>query len=175
MDGPSSWHKLMQAYVVVAIGVLAIIVMFDAKTRRSQENRLALILGTRGCPKALNPRQLQKEVGSLAGDVKKVFKRGNKLVQKALGTSEGMCGDDHEGYRVHRQVRCDPATDITCGLLPADEVTEGYGVYDDTGCHGKAPGTRIQCNLPEGNDLNYYEGYGNGGYLSIAEKDDMDN
>jgi len=161
MDRPSDFWQLMQAYVVVAVGVLAIIVMFDAKTRRDQENRLALILGHSGCPKAFDYSYLKKESGKLAGDSKKAYKQGKKLVS--------------EGYRVHRQERCDPFTDITCGLLPASEITEGYGVYDDTACQGRAPGTRIQCNLSSNNNLHYYEGYGDDGYMKISDKDDMDN
>ena len=90
MDGPSSWHKLMQAYGVIAIGVLALIVMFDAKTRRSQENRLALILGTSGCPKMMDYKYLKGEARELAGDVRQTYKGGKAFVQK--GMREGMGG-----------------------------------------------------------------------------------
>ena len=167
MEGPSEFHQLLQAYVVIAIGVLAIIVMFDSKTRRDKESRLALILGHSGCSDLTDVGYLKREARLLAGDSKVAYEQGKDLVESAV---EGAVPN-----RFYSHQQCDPATDITCGLDDPSSYIEGYGVYDNTACHGKAPGTRIQCNLPRGNNLNYYEGYGNPSYLSIDTQTKMEN
>jgi len=60
MERPSDFWQLIQAYVVIAIGVLALIVMADAKTRRDQENRMSLILGYNGKYRGGSPRYCPK-------------------------------------------------------------------------------------------------------------------
>ena len=164
MEGPSEFYQLLQAYVVLAIGVLVVIVMFDSKTRRDQEHRLALVLGHGGCGKLTDLGYLRSEAGKFVSDSQVAYEQGKQLAEEKVAelTKEGVAAN-----RFYAQQRCDPATDITCGLDDPASYIEGYGVYDNTACHGKAPGTRIQCNLPAGNNLNYYEGYESSSYLGI--------
>jgi len=129
MERPSEFWQLIQAYVVIAVGVLALIVMADAKTRRDQETRMSLILGH-------------------SGKFPNIF----------------------SSYRPRTR-----GVKKTCGSAGQSSITEGYGTYDDTECYGKDQGPRIRCNLSEGNNLNYYEGYGERRYLDVGGKDDMDN
>ena len=82
MEGPSEFYQLLQAYVVIAIGVLAIIVMFDSKTRRDQESRLALILGHSGCSKLTDGGYLKREARKLWGDTRTAYTRGADLVEE---------------------------------------------------------------------------------------------
>ena len=184
MEGPSEFWQLVQAYVVIAIGILLVIVMFDSKTRRDQENRLALILGNGGCPKAFDSKYINKESHKLRRDVQKSFKRGKDLAKKAaregmesaFGTTPRFNGDQgfFEGavadryYGVKRN--CDPQID--CGIVDPQSFTEGYGVYDGTAC---MPKNRILCNLPKRNNMNYYEGYKVHSYSTIPDSMDMVN
>ena len=96
MEGPSEFHQLLQAYVVIAIGVLAIIVMFDSKTRRDKESRLALILGHSGCSDLTDVGYLKREARLLAGDSKVAYEQGKDLVESAADevkdATEGMTG-----------------------------------------------------------------------------------
>ena len=69
LEPPSEWHQLLQAYVVIAIGILAVIVMFDSKARRDHENRLALVLGYQ--PAKLNTAAVQQHARELRSDVRK--------------------------------------------------------------------------------------------------------
>ncbi len=89
MEGPSDFLQLIQSYIVIAVGILAVIVMFDSKTRRSQESRLALILGNSGCPQMFDPSYLKSEAGKLSGDAKRLYSQGKKT---AAAYTEGMGG-----------------------------------------------------------------------------------
>ena len=84
MEGPSEFYKLIQAYIVIAIGVLAVIVLLDSETRRDQENRLALILGHRGCPKALSGKYLSEEAKKLRFDAQQMYAQAKKAAQKGI-------------------------------------------------------------------------------------------
>ena len=92
MEGPSEFLQLLQAYVILAVGVLAIIVMFDSSSRRDQENRMALVLGHSGCSDLTDWRYLKREAGSLYGDSRKVYGRGRTFAEKELMNREGMEG-----------------------------------------------------------------------------------
>ena len=169
MEGPSEFLQLLQSYVIIAVGVLAIIVMFDSRTRRDQENRLSLILGHSGCSDLTDWRYLKNQAGSLFGDSRKVYgqskwitNQGHKLVENGNSLLRlGLLKEGAVANSIYSSKKCDPASDLTCGLDDPRSFIEGYGIGDNTACHGKKPGTRIQCNLPENNNLNYYEGYAN--------------
>ena len=129
MEGPSEFYQLLQAYVVIAIGVLAIIVMFDSKTRRDQESRLALILGHSGCSKLTDVGYLKSEAGKLWGDTKIAYEQGAELVEETADKVKTAV-EGASSNRFYTVRTCDPMTDITCGFDDPVSYIEGYGVNE---------------------------------------------
>ncbi len=118
MEGPSDFYQLIQAYVIIAVGVLAIIVMFDSKSRRNQETRLALILGQSGNTPVFDLEYLKKEAEKLSDDVSGAYAQGKSV---AKGLAEGLVANRVYG----RQMRCDPATDVNFCMSSPTSFVEG--------------------------------------------------
>jgi len=161
MDRPSEYFKLAQALVVLAIGILAIIVMFDSKTRRDHENRLSLVLGVQ-CAK-LNVPSLKKNAKSLANEVKFEAREVAKKVEKQA--------ENYSNYIYQIAPDCDPNIFPDPNMCPKRSYYEGYGITDDTACMDRPPYKRINCNLPSGNNHNYYEGMPDTKYYGFEPED----